>query len=977
MYFRPVVYGMLLALALHAQTPVSLRVLFGTTDRTSTKWDGSVEPRGAEVSGIEPWRFEGADAIAGSTWKLSTHRIRLFGAAPPAGRPVVANGIIVHVAAHSGAALLHFQTAQGGFDVALDEVPFGASVTRLNGRVFVDRVPEHQQITRTPDEEDFPSAALDRSGNVWVAYSVFRHNPDHDRLRAPLREPLQDFAPLRSTTGGDQILARCYANGKWEDPVAITLPAGDDYRTAIAVDGRGTPWVFWSQNQDGNFDVFASAIENGRPVRRIRLSNSPGSDIDPVAATDSSGRVWVAWQSWRDGRASIQAAVQKGASFGSPMGVSKSTADEWNPAIAADARGHVTVGWDSYRNGNFDVYARTANMKGSWGSEVPVAASARYEAYPSVAYDAAGRLWVAYEEGGAGWGKDFGAYNTNGVSVYQGRAIRIRGFEPDGKRIELASDVSAVLPGIPRQKVDNPGRQSEDENLGPQPENARDRRPGAAAANLDSPRNTLPRLVADASGRLWLAFRSAHPIWWNPIGTVWSEYVASLDGTEWTRPVFLTHSDNLLDNRPALVSPRAGELLVVGSADNRRQFQLTQTTGAPVADPYNNDLYLNRIALAPARQAAAAKPGAAVTVQPSARIEADAIKVLREYRTPTPEKLRLARGEFHRHSEISMDGGRDGTLVDQWRYILDAGALDWVGCCDHDNGNGREYTWWLEQKLTDVFNSPGRFAAMFSYERSVAYPEGHRNVIFTQRGIRVLPRLPKTREQDQGNAPDTQMLYAYLRFFGGVVASHTSATNMGTDWRDNDPQLEPAVEIYQGDRQNYEMPDAPRSPNAQDALGGWRPKGFVNQALEKGYLLGFEASSDHISTHISYANLLVRDVTRDAVLDALRKRHLYAATDNILAEFRSGDHMMGDVFLTSEMPHFDVKLTGTAPFAKVYVVRNDKYVYSTEPKTKQVSFSWMDNAPLAGQRSYYYVRGEQENGELVWISPMWITYSPK
>ena len=28
---------------------------------------------------------------------------------------------------------------------------------------------------------------------------------------------------------------------------------------------------------------------------------------------------------------------------------------------------------------------------------------------------------------------------------------------------------------------------------------------------------------------------------------------------------------------------------------------------------------------------------------------------------------------------------------------------------------------------------------MFSCERSVAYPEGHRNVLFVQRGVRVLP----------------------------------------------------------------------------------------------------------------------------------------------------------------------------------------------------------------------------------------------
>ena len=32
---------------------------------------------------------------------------------------------------------------------------------------------------------------------------------------------------------------------------------------------------------------------------------------------------------------------------------------------------------------------------------------------------------------------------------------------------------------------------------------------------------------------------------------------------------------------------------------------------------------------------------------------------------------------------------------------------------------------------------------------------------------------------------------------------------------------------------------------------------------------------------------------------------------------------------------------------------------------------------VKGKTSYYYVRGEQEDGEIVWASPMWITYSGK
>ncbi len=205
--------------------------------------------------------------------------------------------------------------------------------------------------------------------------------------------------------------------------------------------------------------------------------------------------------------------------------------------------------------------------------------------------------------------------------------------------------------------------------------------------------------------------------------------------------------------------------------------------------------------------------------------------------------------------------------------------------------------------------------------------------------------------------------------------SHTSATDMGTDWRDNDPDVEPVGEIYQGMRQNYEMPDAPRSNSAADSIGGWRPKGFVNLALEKGYKLGFQASSDHISTHQSYANVLVTENTREAILDALRKRHVYASTEQIVADVRSGPYLMGDIFSTAEAPSLHVKLAGTTKFSKVVIVKDNEYVYSTEPASGNVEFSWRDNAPVKGKTSYYYVRGEQENGELVWVSPMWITYT--
>ena len=64
------------------------------------------------------------------------------------------------------------------------------------------------------------------------------------------------------------------------------------------------------------------------------------------------------------------------------------------------------------------------------------------------------------------------------------------------------------------------------------------------------------------------------------------------------------------------------------------------------------------------------------------------------------------------------------------------------------------------------------------------------------------------------------------------------------------------------------------------------------------------------------------------MLDAIKARHVYGATDNIMADFRSGNHMMGDAFTVSGPPELRVKLQGTGNFKKVYIIKNNKYVYT-------------------------------------------------
>ncbi len=830
------------------------------------------------------------------------------------------------------------------------------------------------RLTNSPEDQDYPASAQ-AGDNVYVAYVQFSHSNRELERRKGFQVAPQNFDFLARPTGGDQVLLLTYSKSKRtaSPPVAVSAPKQDIMRTAIAVDGRGRVWVFWSANKNGNFDIYAKSMQSGKWGSELRLTSDAGTDINPVAATDSGGRVWLAWQAFRNNNLEILAAAQQGDRFTAEKTVSFSRRSDWDPAIAAAPNGEVAIAWDTYDKGDYDVYFRRLKFTSGiqMDAPIPVAASRNFEARPSIAYDPQSRLWAAYEASDSKWGKDFGAYESTGVSLYQDHTFHVKcfqGVQAFASPGDLLATVGANVDG----KLAKKGL--------PNPDLAKNRKSNAGAATPASPLLSFPRIAADPSGVIYLAYRRPMRTRSN-MGLGWEQDLVYFDGESWQGPAAIPDSSQYIDVRPAMIAIAPGTLLMINVTDYRHAEAAAGAAGEEGGPAGNadihNDLYAAEFVSGPVKAQAQLKSIAAETVaspDPADQAEQDQIALMHHQRvTLGSQTLQVMRGEFHRHTELSGHG-RDGPLIDAYRYLIDSASMDWGGCCDHDNGAGREYPWWTVQKLDDAYHLGDKYVPMFVYERSVGYPEGHRNVVFPQRGIRPLPRLPLSKPAAQGPAPDTQMLYRYVTQFGGIVASHTSGTDMGTDWRDNDPLLEPVVEIYQGDRQNYEMPGAPRTNSAGDSIGGWRPLGFVSLALKKGYRLGFQASSDHTSTHMSYCNLWVTSPTREAIMEAFRKRRVYGSTDNILADVRCGAHFMGEEFSTSEPPAISVKLWGAGKFAKVHIIKNGEYVYSVAPNSKTVDLTWKDGAAQKGSTSYYYVRGEQADGELVWASPMWITY---
>ena len=365
--------------------------------------------------------------------------------------------------------------------------------------------------------------------------------------------------------------------------------------------------------------------------------------------------------------------------------------------------------------------------------------------------------------------------------------------------------------------------------------------------------------------------------------------------------------------------------------------------------------------------------------------EAENVEAIRDDKIESGGKTyRIYRGDTHRHTEFSFDGHNDGSLLHAYRYAIDAAALDYLGVSDHigknlpDGTRGAagaketDYYSWLGQKTVDLLTLPGSFVPLYVYERSARYPNGHRNIIFAERGN---PGLTIPPEEQQGPVP-AAALYNYLRRYNGIAIPHTP-TGSGTDWRENDPTVEPLVEIYQGMRTSAEYEGAPRAQHRDNALiGSPREKGFVWNAWVNGHKIGVQASSDHVSTHISYACTIAEEFTREGLLDAIRQRHSYGATDNIILDYRlqadGKEYLQGDDAGEVEDFRLWTNIVGTAAIRQIDIIKNNTFVHTRQNLGREVSFTFVDNERAAGE-SYYYVRVMQVDDQIAWSSPIWVT----
>jgi len=375
---------------------------------------------------------------------------------------------------------------------------------------------------------------------------------------------------------------------------------------------------------------------------------------------------------------------------------------------------------------------------------------------------------------------------------------------------------------------------------------------------------------------------------------------------------------------------------------------------------------------------------------------------------PNPDGLKLFWGDLHAHTNLAQ-GLESPDFVYHWAKQVEgldfmahvehdaAGDIDiWVGEEFRDYREGmtdiREYideTWELRKRLVRGHYEEGSFVPFLGYEwASNVY--GHMNVIYRSDDAPIF--YPDSFWQEDF---DQHRLWALLSDFEAMTIPHHTSTvpnwayASGYNWDYYDERFVRNVEIYSkwGCSEYFECPRATVHQT---------PGTCVIEALDRGYRFGFVGGSDShasrpgsdfvefgwdgIYRQSGLTAVYAHELTRDALFDAMARRHCYATTGvRMILEFAVNEHPMGSEVTVGDRA--DVKdvsfaVHGTDSLEAVEIVKNGAVVYRYQGRDeldRSIALTIPDRTATSQAGDFYYLRVRQADGSMGWASPIWVS----
>ncbi|MHA1670687.1 MAG: DUF3604 domain-containing protein [Promethearchaeota archaeon] len=373
-----------------------------------------------------------------------------------------------------------------------------------------------------------------------------------------------------------------------------------------------------------------------------------------------------------------------------------------------------------------------------------------------------------------------------------------------------------------------------------------------------------------------------------------------------------------------------------------------------------------------------------------------------------PSNLKLYWGFIHAHTNKS-DGMLD--LDDFFHNLLNAG-LDFGTNTEHD------HEWEtldidfseIKQKVKNV-HEDGKFVCLFGYEWGYWYTgNGDICIYHYDDSIPIL-------RSDTNKYNSTAKLIKNLKPFTGkvlMIGHHTALRPGYRNWDSFDNSVERLVEIYSTwGNQEYSSNDGnplpPRykffgyGPNARKRGAILEKKGsFVQDALKRGYKLGFTAGGDdHFGVYpsgsidpdngiypLGIMAVWAKSLTKKDIWDALFNRKCYGTTGpRIIIKFFIEDYSMGDIINLEnnkdigKQRKVSFSLVSPVNIEKIELIRNNESLIIFTPNSETFDVEYVDDKLFNDialdhfQNSekfvFYYLRIFLKDNNMAWSSPIW------
>ena len=741
---------------------------------------------------------------------------------------------------------------------------------------------------------------------------------------------------LLRDAGGTEWLVFYAAEGSRGRIVALDLSTGRrEYLSRENVDCAGLcaagSTVVWNELTDGLYQLYARDLrDDDAPVQ---LTSGPAPAVCPSIAADPNGNLWLVYQrSGPQGDFNIYLQRRGDGAWTEPALAGDVPGNNWCPDVACTEDGAAVVAWDGYGAGSYDIYLRFLRPDGTPAPTRRLTADDRFHAHVSLAPGPEASVWVAWNSGTRRWGKDNEVYRSVRIPdrnfLHTRRELHVRRIFPDGQQPvfpPVQDELDVMLPGLLHER---------------------------------------PILQAHPDGLPWLAFRynEGELSGGHRSEKRWQAMITRYEGRNWSRPVELAESHGLSTGTISLLPRTDGTLLAAAAGEGE----------GPGEKQLQTRCSLFRLEAGSERTASWNPPVEAESFPPPAARP----KPERHHVEHAGKRYGLYFGDVHRHTELSFCRTCiDGSPEEAYRQTRDAAAMDFAMTADHDHQEQAPDMWAVTMQNADRFHSPGHFTTFFGYEWIGGEDNRrHRNVVSCTR-----PPVPPFDYGEDGHR-DVRNLWATLQAGRAITIPHHTACPMSLIWQEDpgeaaDPECEPLVEIFQASRASSEYPGCPtlcssfyrRGKHEAFSMEG----GFVSDALARGIRMGFIASSDHMSTHRSYACVYAEANTREALMEAMRARRTYAATDRIVCEFSVGGVLMGgEVEADGEIP-VRIRFVGTGPIREITLLRDSRPWRTWEPAGSETEIELsISEEEAAGH--YFYARMIQQDSNMAWSSPVWV-----